>query len=90
VAYHLTARAALGVLFVRLEGAAAALIPLIADWRHRATVNGGSLVVQAAQPGLERVEPWGDLPDAFSLMRAVKARFDPNGILSPGMGPGGL
>ena len=36
------------------------------------------------------VDPWGDPGNAFRLMQAVKARFDPHGILNPGNGPGGL
>ncbi|HEX4348083.1 MAG TPA: FAD-binding oxidoreductase [Vicinamibacterales bacterium] len=90
VAWRLQGRAALGVLYIRMDGPPESLESLIADWRHRASVNGGSLVIQAAQPGLERVDRWGESPDAFAVMRAVKTRFDPNGILCPGMGPGGL
>jgi glycolate oxidase FAD binding subunit len=87
---NLAGRAALGVLYARLDGDAPAAASLLADVRHRASVGGGSVVVERAAPGLERFSRWGDAPAAMSIMRAVKARFDPNGILSPGMGPGGL
>ena len=90
VSWSVTGRAALGVLYVRVDGATDALRSLIADWRHHAEVNGGSLVIQTAQTGLERVDRWGERPSAMAVMRAVKTRFDPNGILCPGMGPGGL
>ena len=90
VTWSVTGRAALGVLSVRVDGASEALASLIADWRHRATVNGGSLVIQRAPAELEHLDRWGELPDSFAVMRAVKTRFDPNGILCPGMGPGGL
>jgi FAD/FMN-containing dehydrogenase len=78
------------VLVVRLNGVSTAVASLVADWRHRATVGGGSLVVNSTESDLGRVSRWGDALDAMPIMRAVKARFDPNAILSPGMGPGGL
>jgi glycolate oxidase FAD binding subunit len=90
VSWYASGRAALGVFFVRVSGDPASLVSLIADWRHRATVGRGSLVVVSAAPGVESVSRWGDPSPAMSVMRAVKARFDPNAILSPGMGPGGL
>ena len=83
-------RAALGVLY--LHGGSAATAP---DWldklRALAGRRGGSAVVVKASPTLEnRIDVWGELPGSRSLMRAVKMRFDPNGILNPGGGPGGL
>ena len=54
---------------------------------------GGSLVVEA-QP--ERgdlrlgIDPWGTPPPSFGLMRALKARFDPDARLAPGSFVGGL
>ena len=83
-------RAALGVLYLRADGVAEA-----PEWldqlRLRARRRGGSAVVVQASPALEgRLDVWGELPGSRSLMRAVKARFDPNNILNPGGGPGGL
>ncbi len=83
-------RAALGVLYLRAGSAATA-----PDWldklRALAGRRGGSAVVVKASPTLEnRIDVWGELPGSRSLMRAVKMRFDPNGILNPGGGPGGL
>ena len=31
-----------------------------------------------------KIEAWGSVGDALPLMRAVKARFDPNNTLNPG------
>ena len=83
-------RAALGVLYLRAGSTATA-----PDWldklRALAGRRGGSAVVVKASPTLEnRIDVWGELPGSRSLMRAVKMRFDPNGILNPGGGPGGL
>jgi FAD/FMN-containing dehydrogenase len=90
VQWSLTGRAALGVLFLRVHGNAPAIRPLLADWRHRASVGGGSLVLHSSAPDVEQFDRWGDSGDAMPVMRAVKARFDPHHILSPGMGPGRL
>jgi len=91
---HVCGRAGLGVLFVRLahppdETAAAARA--IAELRQRVASRRGSVVVVSGSAALKaQVDPWGDLGDALALMRAVKNRFDPHGILNPGRGPGGL
>ena len=43
----------------------------------------GSLMV-LKQPAESKVDCWGTPPDSLPLMREVKRRFDPKGILSPG------
>ncbi|MGI8606519.1 MAG: FAD-linked oxidase C-terminal domain-containing protein [Gaiellaceae bacterium] len=40
-------------------------------------------------PGLE-IEAWEPEPPAAGLMRRVKERFDPAGILNPGVFAGGI
>lgn len=99
IEYRVGGRAALGVLLIRLGGSdttgptsdpekhAAA----VEDLRRNAWARGGSAVIVAAAPAVKaHVDPWGEIGDALPMMRAVKARFDPNGILNPGRGPGGL
>jgi glycolate oxidase FAD binding subunit len=73
-------RAALGVLYVRM-GSPDDVVNGTAGAR---TGEGRVRVLQG--PG-EIVDRWGDLGNALPLMRAVKAQFDPNGILNPGIAP---
>jgi glycolate oxidase FAD binding subunit len=85
-------RAALGVLYVHLrDNDVDRVAEVIADLRRHAASHRGSAVALHGPPGLaQRIEPWGDLGNAFATMQAIKARFDPNGVLNPGRGPGGL
>ena len=57
----------------------------LGDVRRTLEARGGSLVVASA-PRLvvERAGAWGDPGPAARLMRDIKARFDPGGILAPG------
>jgi glycolate oxidase FAD binding subunit len=43
----------------------------------------GSLMV-LKQPAESKLDCWGTLPDSLPLMRQIKSRFDPEGILNPG------
>jgi glycolate oxidase FAD binding subunit len=44
---------------------------------------GGSLMV-LKQPPESKLDCWGTPPDSLPLMRQIKSRFDPVGILNPG------
>jgi glycolate oxidase FAD binding subunit len=44
---------------------------------------GGSLMA-LKQPADSKLDSWGTLPDSLPLMRQIKSRFDPEGILNPG------
>jgi glycolate oxidase FAD binding subunit len=82
-------RAALGIVYLRADSASAGT--WLEDLRSRVRRRGGSAVVVKASTGLEgRIDIWGELPGSRPLMQALKARFDPNNILNPGGGPGGL
>ncbi len=51
----------------------------------------GHVVMFAAPPELKRgIEVWGPSPPTIALMRDIKQRFDPNGIMNPGRFIGGL
>ena len=43
----------------------------------------GSIMV-LKQPAESKLDCWGTLPDSLPLMRQIKSRFDPEGILNPG------
>jgi glycolate oxidase FAD binding subunit len=59
--------------------AADGLIQLRAEMEQ----SGGSMMV-LKQPVDSKVDCWGTLPDSLPLMRQIKSRFDPEGILNPG------
>ena len=53
--------------------------------------HGGHAVVAAAPPELKSgIDVWGPVPPSLSLMREIKRRFDPQGILNPGRFLAGL
>jgi glycolate oxidase FAD binding subunit len=60
-------------------GAAEGLLQL----RREMEEARGSLMV-LKQPAETKIDCWGTLPDSFPLMREIKRRFDPEGILNPG------
>jgi glycolate oxidase FAD binding subunit len=76
-------RIALGVLYARLEGNPDEQAALIAALRRRAAARQGSVVVLDAPAAVRALVPaWEIDPGVFSVMRAVKQRFDPHGILA--------
>ncbi len=84
------AHAGHGLIFARLTGTPQAVVSAIGDLRHAAIQRRGSLVITDLPTALVgAVDPWGPIP-ALSVMRNLKARFDPNGILNPGRFVGGL
>lgn len=88
---EIVGRAGLGVLYLRLAGAASAQASLVRALRDRIDPGRGSAVVRQAGGELRSlVDVWGPIGDGSALMRQVKRRFDPRGILNPGRGPGGL
>lgn len=56
--------------------------------RLRASADVGNVVVLKAPPQLKsRIDVWGPPPPAAAPLRALKATFDPAGILNAGRGP---
>jgi glycolate oxidase FAD binding subunit len=89
------AHAGHGLIYVRLaytgaDGDTAALAELVAGLRQAAEQGRGSMVVLDGPPELLRtLDVWGLVP-ALDVMRRIKDRFDPGGILNPGRFVGGI
>jgi glycolate oxidase FAD binding subunit len=75
-----------GLVFSRWGAAGAepaALAAALAELRDELAPLGGYVVVEEAPPtaGLDR---WGPPPEGAAIMRALRASWDPAGILNPG------
>jgi len=57
---------------------------------HVARAEGSVVVLQAPLDIKDGIDVWGPIGDALPLMRRVKERFDPAGILNPGRFVGGI
>ncbi len=81
-----------GVGWLRLQSSnEQALLAAFGVLRARIAERHGWLVLAQASPEVKaRVDVWGVGGDALSLMRRVKAHFDPQGILNPGRFVGGI
>jgi glycolate oxidase FAD binding subunit len=56
-----------------------------------AGANGGYAVLESAPPEAKaQIEVWGPPPSSFALLKALKRKFDPEGILNSGRFIGGL
>ena len=66
-------------------------LELIAGLRRLCGQYSGNLVVERCPPEMKDLcEVWGVAGGDVALMRDLKAKFDPNGILNPGRFIGGL
>ncbi|MGN6522102.1 MAG: FAD-binding oxidoreductase [Actinomycetes bacterium] len=87
---------AVGVLHAAVPGEELADLPptavasLLADLRKAATAFGGQVVMLQSPPQLVgELDVWGHV-QGLDLMRAIKHRFDPERLLSPGRFVGGI
>lgn len=70
------------LLYARVDLDADTLASWLATVRKPALALGGyAVVIETPHSDLDR---WGYLPDGLDLMRAIKRRWDVNGILNPG------
>lgn len=81
---------ATGIGWLRLDGAAASLTAALEHGRSHLEARGGSLVLLHRTANMDFFDAWGSPGDALALMRALKHRLDPKGILNPGRFVGGI
>ncbi len=77
---------ATGIMTACFPATAANQLPQL---RRDLEAASGSLVV-LKQPAESNLDCWGTLPGSLPLMREIKRRFDPEGVLNPGRFLGGI
>ncbi|MXZ01111.1 FAD-binding oxidoreductase [Candidatus Poribacteria bacterium] len=78
-----------GVLYLAIPIAADTDFQVFAkhltELRQSVTAACGNLIVENAPPELKQhIDVWGPFGDAAGLMKQIKVRFDPKGLLNPG------
>jgi glycolate oxidase FAD binding subunit len=85
----IAAHAGNGIVYVRYPefSAGDALRVLVAGLQPAAASAGGQAIVYACAAGIELTHQavWGPPSAAAAIMRAVKSKFDPKGLLNPGL-----
>jgi glycolate oxidase FAD binding subunit len=85
---HTTVAGRLGDGFIRtctVEDDVRKALGLVRTIVDTASAMGSHCVVERAPVEIKRLlDVWGERPNGFALMRRVKEKFDPAGILSPG------
>jgi glycolate dehydrogenase FAD-binding subunit len=92
VTSRITGHAATGVTLVGLSGGdEEAQVGVAEEIREIWARKGGSLVVLRAPLSIKKkVDAWGPAGDYLGLIRRVKEKFDPRGVLNPGRFLGGI
>lgn len=97
LAIQAVVHAGVGLAFGRIveqawdEAALGRLAGLVERLRGWAGERRGSLVVEACPTELKRrLDVWGETGPALGLMRALKEKLDPAGVLNPGRYVGGI
>lgn len=83
----LTAHAGVGIVTAVLAGGidTNAVVATLTEWRALANGVGGHAMVEWAPLAVkERVAVWDAVGPALRLMKGIKERLDPRGILNPG------
>jgi glycolate oxidase FAD binding subunit len=90
----LTAHAGIGIARAVLSGGGTdvnAVVATLGEWRTLARAAGGHAMIEwAPLPVKDRVSVWDEPGPATRLMKSLKARLDPRGILNPGRFVGGI
>jgi glycolate oxidase FAD binding subunit len=83
----LTAHVGVGIVTAVLTGGtdANAAVATLTEWRGLANRVGGQAMVEWAPLAIkERVAVWDTAGPTLRLMKGIKERLDPRGILNPG------
>ena len=68
-----------------------AVADTVTNLRDAAANVGGNLIVESAPTALKRqIDVWGPVGRSFELMKAIKTRLDPIGLLNVGRFVGGI
>jgi glycolate dehydrogenase FAD-binding subunit len=88
----LAAHAGMGIATAVLGGGdASAVVATLTEWRALVNGLGGHAVLQWAPLGVkERVSVWDAAGPDVRIMKGIKERLDPRGILNPGRFVGGI
>ncbi len=86
-----------GVVYVIFSDFADGEVPVqhvadaVANLRDAAANVGGNLIVESAPTALKRqIDVWGSVGRSFELMKAIKTKLDPIGLLNVGRFVGGI
>lgn len=75
----------LGIIRIAFDEDVSKTADTIKRWRFDVAGAGGSLFVERASSAVrQEVDAWGDAGPVSSLMKTIKAKFDPESILNPG------
>jgi glycolate oxidase FAD binding subunit len=89
----MTGHAGVGIVTASLSGSAdpGPVVATLGDWRDLAVRAGGHAMVAWAPLAVkERVPVWDEPGPTLRLMKGIKERLDPSGILNPGRFVGGI
>ena len=93
----ISANAGCGVCTISLlmdeggNGSADKAVEIMGKLLEHSRKAGGNLVIQHAPADIKKdLSIWGEMPPDFVVMKRVKEKVDPSGIMSPGRFVGGL
>jgi len=87
----LAADLAMGLVRLGIENGDQEVISQVTSLRSEIELIGGTLIIERA-PSFIRLEAdaWGDAGPEVEIMRAIKQKYDPNSVLSPGRFASGI
>jgi glycolate oxidase FAD binding subunit len=86
-----SARAGNGVLMISLDGDIPNLTKATRSLRQLVSSLNGNMVIQQAPPSIKsEIDVWGEIGSSLQMMKKLKSRFDPNGVMNPGRFVGGI